>query len=462
MSDDASGALAARQKVQNFLNAARTGNLDLLKKLAVQLVEEGKGLKETVESVKDANKRGALHFAAREGRTEVCKYLLEDLKLYVDTKDEDGETPLIHATRQGHIDTAKYLVACGANPDARSEIGATALHHAAGTGNIELLQYLLSKEVDVNSPSDAGTPLVWAAGHGEQEAVKILLQHNSDPNAVTDDDITPLLSAVASGSFPCLELLIKAGANPNVSAGGATPLHIAADHGSSDLLSCLLEAGADPNIADEDGLKPIQVAAARNNRAAVEVLFPLTFPIHTIANWTVDGIIDYSQSEVGSVQEGRSNSKEADATEITKSQKDIPEVTPEAKKKSLEAKARGEDAFKRKNYIMAVDAYTQAIDLDPSNAAFLSNRSLCWLRLGQADHALDDAKACRALNPEWAKACYREGAALRLLQRFDEAANAFYEGVQLSPENKELVVAFREAVEAGKKFHSKDEQKLSN
>lgn len=46
----------------------------------------------------------------------------------------------------------------------------------------------------------------------------------------------------------------------------------------------------------------------------------------------------------------------------------------------------------------------------------LSNRSLCWLRLGQADQALTDAKACRALKPDWPKACYREGAALRQLE----------------------------------------------
>lgn len=32
------------------------------------------------------------------------------------------------------------------------------------------------------------------------------------PDAKTDDDITPLLSAVAAGSLPCLELLIKVAA----------------------------------------------------------------------------------------------------------------------------------------------------------------------------------------------------------------------------------------------------------
>ncbi|XXG88420.1 hypothetical protein AAC387_Pa12g0629 [Persea americana] len=162
MASDASAALAARQKVQNFLNAACTGNLDLLKskievtacnfmafdvsfsfslkvliffksKLGQQL-DEGKGLVGTVADVKDANKRGALHFAPREGKTEVCKFLIEELQLEIDVKDDDGETPLIHATRQGHFATAKYLLDHGADPAASSELGATPLHHAARIG----------------------------------------------------------------------------------------------------------------------------------------------------------------------------------------------------------------------------------------------------------------------------------------------------------------------------------------
>lgn len=34
-------------------------------------------------------------------------------------------------------------------------------------------------------------------------------------------------------------------------------------------------------------------------------------------------------------------------------------MTPEAKKKAAEAKSRGDDAFKTKDYNMAIDAYTQ-------------------------------------------------------------------------------------------------------
>lgn len=45
-----------------------------------------------------------------------------------------GETPLIHASRQGHFQTAKYLLEQGADPSASGELGATSLHHAAGIG----------------------------------------------------------------------------------------------------------------------------------------------------------------------------------------------------------------------------------------------------------------------------------------------------------------------------------------
>ncbi|KAH1196031.1 Ankyrin-1 [Glycine max] len=406
MAPDASDALAVRQKVQLFLNAARTGSIDLLKKLALQL-DEGKDLAKSVEAIKDANKRGALHFAAREGQTSVCEYLLTDLKLSVDSQDDDGETALIHAARQGHTATAKYLIDHGADPTVASNLGATALHHSAGIGDAELLKYLLSRGVNPDLESDAGTPLVWAAGHAQPAAVSVLLEHGANPNAETDDGITPLLSAVAAGSLACLELLIQAGAKANISAGGATPLHIAADNGSLELLNCLLKVGADPDVSDEDGVKPIQVAAARGYPKAVEILFPLTSKVDTIPTWTVDGILEYMQSETrkqqGNMQDESINAKETNQPkEADFPEQNVPEVAPEAKKRAAEAKSRGDGAFKRNDHHMAIDFYTQ---------------------------------------------------------KFDEAANAFYEGVTLDPENKELVNAFREAVEAGRKFHGTAENK---
>ncbi|KAK8509021.1 hypothetical protein V6N13_130765 [Hibiscus sabdariffa] len=66
--------------------------------------------------------------------------------------------------------------------------------------NIELLKHMLAMGVEVDSHSDAATPLVWAVGHGQHDAVKVLLEHNANPNAETEDNVTSLLSAVAAGS----------------------------------------------------------------------------------------------------------------------------------------------------------------------------------------------------------------------------------------------------------------------
>ena len=49
-------------------------------------------------------------------------------------------------------------------------------------GNTELMEYLLSKGAEVESQSDAGTPLLWAAGHGQLDALKVLLEHHANVN----------------------------------------------------------------------------------------------------------------------------------------------------------------------------------------------------------------------------------------------------------------------------------------
>jgi ankyrin repeat protein len=110
--------------VQGFLEAACSGDLDALRstfpadpvppprnnfcpakpahllafavaaaELGSALDEEGKGAAAVAAGVRDANKRTALHFAAREGRTEVCQLLVEQLRLPVDPKDDDGTVP---------------------------------------------------------------------------------------------------------------------------------------------------------------------------------------------------------------------------------------------------------------------------------------------------------------------------------------------------------------------------------
>ncbi|XP_055816963.1 uncharacterized protein LOC129886338 isoform X2 [Solanum dulcamara] len=453
----------AQEKAKRFLEAACEGDIELFKKLAKER-DHGKGMVATVASVKDGKERGALIFAAAEGKIELCKYLVEELKIDVNQRDKEGQTPVLHAARQGHTATVQYLIEQGADPKTSNASG-TALHNAAVNGHIKLVKLLLSKGVDIDLQSDVGTPLICAASHGQEDAVKVLLEHHANFDAQTEDDnLCSLVSAVAANSLRCVELLVKAGANVNVKAGDATrygettPLLVAARKGNAEIINFLLQAGADPNAADEDGNKPIHVAATSGSREAVEALFAVTPRIQSVPEWSVDGVIEFMQSEYRRKQERTEAGRQAN----NGPKKDLPEVNPEAKKKAADANARGFEAFKMNDFATAIDAYTQAINSDPTDGTLFSNRSLCRLclteakhalgqaehALGQAKHALSDAKACKKLRPDWAEAYYRQGAALRVLQRFSEAANAFYRGIQIDPENKDLLTALRETVES--------------
>jgi ankyrin repeat protein len=84
---------AARDKVSKLLNAARDGNLQVFKELA-HAIAEGQEIGKTLSDVKDANGRGPLHFAARGGSDELCTYMIEELKLPVDIRDNDGNVKI--------------------------------------------------------------------------------------------------------------------------------------------------------------------------------------------------------------------------------------------------------------------------------------------------------------------------------------------------------------------------------
>lgn len=109
------------------------------------------------------------------------------------------------------------------------------------------MKLLLEKGVAVDAASSSGTPLIWAAGHGRLEAVKLLLERHADvtysflkllpihsllrlqltlnlglnnlglnieqANSSTEDGATPLLTAVAAQQPEIVELLIKVNAN---------------------------------------------------------------------------------------------------------------------------------------------------------------------------------------------------------------------------------------------------------
>ncbi|KAM0901772.1 hypothetical protein ACQ4PT_019756 [Festuca glaucescens] len=122
----------------------------------------------------------------------------------------------------------------------------------------------------------------------------------------------------------------------------------------------------------------------------VKMLFPLTSPIPTLLEWSIDGIISHVKSF---------GLKPRDKWKCEKRRTGL-------KQKAKEAFQRGEyfiaalmySNFFRFCYKLYVIGVLWAMGFDPSPddfATMLANRSLCSLRVGNGRTALSDATMCR-------------------------------------------------------------------
>lgn len=105
---------------------------------------------------------------------------------------------------------------------------------------------------------------------------------------------------------------------------------------------------------------------------------------------------------------------------------------PEAgqRKEAESLKSKGNAAMAQKDYPAAIDLYTQALRLHPSNAVFLSNRAAA--HSAAKDHAAArlDAEAAVAIDPAYTKAWSRLGLARFALGDARGAMEAYEQGIR--------------------------------
>jgi tetratricopeptide (TPR) repeat protein len=91
-------------------------------------------------------------------------------------------------------------------------------------------------------------------------------------------------------------------------------------------------------------------------------------------------------------------------------------------------KDQGNELFQAGKTQEAIVIYSQAIDLDPDNHVFYSNRCAAYMKSDSKSKALHDAEKCVTLAPAWSKGYIRLGAAQQSLKRFDAAVDTFKRG----------------------------------
>jgi len=213
-----------------------------------------------------------LHFAAKEGCEEVCRYLVS-VGAPLDSTDEDGQSVLHYSCLGGHTNVTSYLLEEGCDVESKSLNGSTPLHCAATRGHPGIVRRLVERGASVNETDEEGcTPLHGACARGDPTVVRYLIDKGAHFDCVDSDGDTPLHGAAAMGHLEVVQMLIAQGAdltianklkcNPSLQAENAG-FHDVADaiinsrdyDGKTPLFRLIEELGTNPS---DDRIKEIE------------------------------------------------------------------------------------------------------------------------------------------------------------------------------------------------------------
>ncbi|KAG7456050.1 hypothetical protein MATL_G00247620 [Megalops atlanticus] len=219
-----------------------------------------------------------IHEAAKVGCIDIMMLLLRNGG-HITHLNGHGVTPLGIAAEHGQLEVMETLIHKGGDVNARAYNGESVLYDAVGSGNPDCIELLLQHGANPNVASLCGNlPIHRAAYLGHYLALELLIGVTSRL-AIADSGQSPVHSAAEGGNAECLQLLIEMGFNINVILSNyisddygdmrKSALYFAVSNGDVTCTEILLNAGAKPDL---DPLRCLLVAVRAGQYEIVKLL----------------------------------------------------------------------------------------------------------------------------------------------------------------------------------------------
>ncbi|KAH7019752.1 ankyrin repeat-containing domain protein [Ilyonectria destructans] len=145
--------------------------------------------------------------------------------------------PFVELIEDDAMEDVKEMLADGMDPNCHTTHQSPILE-AATTGQKDIVELLLSFGADINyAPDEVYNALTGSCLSSDMDMAKFLLEHGADPNALSQECVSPLSAAASTeGNIELVELLLEHGADLHT-AGEYTFQQVIS--GDEEILTCL-------------------------------------------------------------------------------------------------------------------------------------------------------------------------------------------------------------------------------
>ena len=200
-------------------------------------------------------------------------------------------TPLMYAVENSKLDSLRYLILRGANPNIVTSNKMSALHLAAITSNLKALRILLSADSDIFIQDKYHkTFFDYVEPNYKNMVISDIFDTRKDAGVA-------LMDFCILGSLEGVKFSLQNKANINSqNHNGDTPLILAVRHNNPQLVTYLLSVGADATIKNKYKNNAKAVAKQNKYKKILDILETIKFNKHLHLLGISDNIIPYELS----------------------------------------------------------------------------------------------------------------------------------------------------------------------